>query len=143
RGEIHWDRARGPIVFALHNMAANGWNAARLFGESLLTPLAFLPREVGVLSRASALFGQTFGRAAQTLSDAALPALPPTAKDPERFGRFALILHRILGSVLAGGAFFLVVAGPLTSRVLYGDRWVEADPLIAPCSLWAATMLYV
>jgi len=140
---LKWERARAPVVFALHNAAANIWNTARLYAESLLMPFAFTARQVGNLSRASALFGQTFGRVAQALSDSALPALPPTANDPERFRRFALILHRILGSVLTAGACFLVVAGPLLSRVLYGDRWKEADPLIAPCSLWAAAMLYV
>jgi O-antigen/teichoic acid export membrane protein len=138
-----WTSAKAPIVFALHQGAANVWNSARLFAESLLTPLAFVPSEVGLLSRASALFGQTFGRAAQALSDSALPALPPVANDPERFRRFALILHRILGAVLTAGTLFLVVAGPILSRALYGDRWIDADPLIAPCSLWAGLMLYV
>src|SRR5262249_27816125 len=41
---VDWKAARAPVVYASQQGAANVWNAGRLFGESLLMPLAFTPR---------------------------------------------------------------------------------------------------
>jgi O-antigen/teichoic acid export membrane protein len=137
-----WSDVRGPMLFALQYTLANSGNTLRQFAEAALLPLALTKPEVGLLSRAQSLFGQTVSRVVQGVSEVAMPALPATADHHERFTRAVVLYHRVMGGLLIAGTFCIATVGPTLSAVLYGPKWKDADPLLAPTAAIAALLYY-
>ena len=106
--------------------------------EAAVLPGALGFASLGLLGRAQALHANTSGRVGNVLRDAVYPVLPRSARDPQAFGRHATLFVLVALLSAFGGAAFLGIEGAQLSRVLYGMKWVEADPLIWPAALVGA-----
>src|SRR5205085_12401136 len=65
------------------------------------------------------------------------PLLPRSAGNPQQFSRHATLFVQTMLLVSIPGAVFVGIEGPTLSRVLYGAKWVAADPLILPSTIFA------
>src|SRR5207253_9344528 len=65
------------------------------------------------------------------------PLLPRSAGDREQFSRHATLFVRTMLLVSIPGAMFVGIEGPTLSRVLYGAKWIAADSLILPSTIFA------
>jgi O-antigen/teichoic acid export membrane protein len=63
--------------------------------------------------------------------------LPRSAKQPEEFARHATLFVQTMLLLTIPGAVFVGLEGIRLSRLLYGAKWVAADPLIWPGTLFA------
>jgi O-antigen/teichoic acid export membrane protein len=90
---------------------------------------------MGLLNRSRALFTSTIGRVGQVLVETAYPLLPRYVGDPKVYAQHATLFCQILMLVLLPGALYLGLEGPALSRLLYGERWIAADPLFWPGAL--------
>lgn len=90
---------------------------------------------IGYLSRAQVLFSSTVGRGATILQDTLYPFLPRYAGQPTAYAEKATLFARVVLLVGVPGALYIGLEGRALSRVLYGERWIGADPLIWPVAL--------
>jgi O-antigen/teichoic acid export membrane protein len=108
--------------------------------EGLVLPAAAGYGAIGLLNRARALFALAADRPRGIVAEVAYPFLPRSAGDPERFARHALLFARGMLLLIVSAACFVVIEGPSLSRLLYGDRWLAADALIAPAAVAGAAL---
>ena len=64
--------------------------------------------------------------------DVVYPLLPRSADDPVQFARHATLVAQAMLLFSIPGAVFVAYDGPAMSRLLYGVKWMAADPLILP-----------
>jgi len=119
--------------------------AARGMLESTVLPVTVGYAGVGLLNRAQVLFGTTGGRVAGLVVDTVYPLLPRSAGNPEQFSRHAALFINTILFFSIPGAVFVGMDGPLLSRLLYGQRWIAADPLILPATIaaWSVSTMLV
>ena len=91
---------------------------------------------LGLLGRAQSLFGITIGRVNGILIETVYPLLPRYATDLQQYQRQAVAFVQIALLVAIPGALFLGTEGPTVSRLLYGQKWSTADPLLWPGALF-------
>ena len=103
--------------------------------ESMVLPAAVGFVAMGLLNRSRALFIHTVGRVAQILVETSYPLLPRYAPHAEVYARRITLLWQILTFVLLPGALYVGLEGPALSRLVYGERWIAADPLFWPAAL--------
>jgi O-antigen/teichoic acid export membrane protein len=120
--------------------------AGRAFLESLVLPGAVGYEAFGLLNRAQVLFATTIGRVNALVLDTVYPVLPRSAHDPQQFARHSSLFVETMLLLSIPGAVFVGMEGPLLSRLLYGPKWIAADPLIWPgtivaCAV-AATLIF-
>jgi O-antigen/teichoic acid export membrane protein len=101
---------------------------------------AFLPgllgfEALGLLGRASALFGSSVSRVVTIASETVYPVLPSVAGERARFEKYAGLYAQSTILIAVMGAIFFGALGPEVSRVLYGPRWAAADPLLWPAAV--------
>ena len=65
------------------------------------------------------------------------PLLPRSAGDVAQFARHATLFVQVLQLVAIPGAVFIGMEGQNLSRLLYGMKWIAADPSIWPATLAA------
>jgi len=90
---------------------------------------------IGYLGRAQVLFSSTVGRGATILQDAFSPLLPRYAGQRSAYAEKATLFARVVLLIGVPGAIYIGLEGRALSRVLYGERWIGADPLIWPVAL--------
>lgn len=130
-----WTLYRPALRFGLQQSGSRLLGGTRGTLESIVLPGAVGFVSIGLLDRARALFTSTIGRAEQVLVETAYPLLPRYAGDPKLYAHQATLFWQILMLVLVPGAFYLGLEGPALSRLLYGERWIAADPLFWPGAL--------
>jgi O-antigen/teichoic acid export membrane protein len=130
-----WPLYRPALRFGLQQSGSALLGGARGALESVVLPgaVGFVP--MGLLNRSRALFTSTIGRAGQVLVETAYPLLPRYVSDLKLYARHAALFWQILMLVLLPGALYLGLEGPALSRLLYGERWIGADPLFWPGTL--------
>jgi O-antigen/teichoic acid export membrane protein len=130
-----WARYRPALRFGLQQSGSALLGGTRGALESVVLPGAVGFVAMGLLNRSRALFTGTIGRAGHVLVETAYPLLPRYAGDPNVYARQATLFWQILMLVLLPGALYLGLEGPALSRLLYGERWIAADPLLWPAAL--------
>lgn len=132
-----FDRRRhaATIRFGLQRMAAGLVGGVRDGIESAVLPGTIGFVSIGLVNRAQALYGTTVGRMGIVLADTVYPFLPRERNNRERFASQATLYLQVMSFIAVPGALFIGRHGPLLSRVLYGNKWAAADPLIWPAAL--------
>ncbi len=130
-----WSLYREALRFGLQQSGSALLARVRGALESLVLPGAVGFVSVGLLNRAQALSSSTVGRIGQVLLETAYPLLPRYAGDVKLYARQATLFGQVLLFVLLPGALYVGLEGPALSRLLYGERWAAADPLIWPAAL--------
>ena len=115
--------------------------AARSRQRSLPLQLGFAA--LGLLQRAQSLFLATVGQVNSIFAETVYPLLPKHAAEPERYRTTATLFLQVVFWIVLPGAVFVAWQGKAVLRVLYGERWIAADPLIAPgAAIGAAVCLF-
>jgi PST family polysaccharide transporter len=130
-----WARYRPALRFGLQQSGSALLGATRGAIESMVLPGAVGFVAMGLLNRSRALFTNTIGRVWHILVETGYPLLPRYVGDPKLYARHATLFCQILMLVLLPGALYLGLEGPALSRLLYGERWIAADPLLWPGAL--------
>jgi O-antigen/teichoic acid export membrane protein len=142
-----WTCYMAPLKFGVQLSGSAGLAAARGMLEATVLPATIGYAAVGLLNRAQVLFSTTGGRVAALVVDTVYPLLPRSAGSPEQFSRHATLFVKTILFVSIPSAVFVAIDGPLLSRLLYGQKWIAADPLICPSTIlaWAVatTLLFV
>jgi O-antigen/teichoic acid export membrane protein len=132
-----WGRYTASLSFGLQQAGSGLLGSARSALEAAILPQAVGYGSIGLLNRARALFGITAGRLASVLVETGYPFLPRAAADRTRYARQAGMFLQVVFLALLPGAVYIGIEGPSLSRLLYGGKWVAADPLILPAVLAA------
>lgn len=130
-----WRPYRAALRFGVQQGLSGALTAGKGVAASLLLPATLGFYAMGLISRAQALYLQTAARGSGILSETVYPLLPRFAADAGRYREVASIFVGVVAAIVLPAAAFLYVAGPLASRCLYGQRWIAADPMIAPSTL--------
>lgn len=125
-------RYRESFVFGLSRVGSYLLSASRGVISAALLPPTLGFGAVGLMNRAEGLFGMSAGRALGLVSETLYPVLPQLAGDEERLARAVRAYVLLMGTLALAALGIFVVSGPTLSRVLYGVKWVAADPLLAP-----------
>ncbi len=132
-----WRGYRREMHFGAQQTGSAVLTAARGILEATVLPATLGFSALGLLNRAQVLFATTGGRLATVVVETIYPLLPRSAGDPQQFSRHAtLFVHTMLLISIPGGAF-VAIEGPSLSRLLYGSKWIAADPLILPGTVFA------
>lgn len=131
----NWRAYRPALAFGGQQVLSGFLQAGQAAVTAGVLPSALGFYAIGLINRADGLFSSTALRISGLISETVYPALPKLLDDEERFRRAAGLFVKLLLLVLFPGAAFLVVAGSDLSRVLYGARWIAADPLLGPAAL--------
>ncbi|MSU58680.1 MAG: hypothetical protein EXS35_10975 [Pedosphaera sp.] len=132
-----WKKYRAQFRFGTQLSGTALLTAGRGLVESLILPRALGYEAIGLLNRAQVLFATTFGRLNGLIVETVYPLLPRSAHDPVQFARHATLVVQAMLLVSIPGAVFVLFEGPALSRLLYGVKWIAADPLIAPGTVLA------
>jgi O-antigen/teichoic acid export membrane protein len=87
---------------------------------------------MGLINRAQGLFQGTLGRFSSLVMDSAYLVLPRLAANPTEYPRQASAFFQTALLGLISGGCFVALEGTQLSRLLYGMKWVAADPLLVP-----------
>ena len=132
---LDWRAHRAPVRFWGQSVATGLIVAARGALEAAFLPRVFGFASLGLLGRAQALYTNTSGRVTNVLHNTIAPVLPRSTNDPVTYARQATLFVLVVLLVGVAGAGLVGIEGPELSRVLYGERWRAADPLIWPAAL--------
>lgn len=140
-----WAAYRPALLFGGKLSASALLTAARGTLEALILPGTLGYEAMGLLNRAQVLFTTTFGRVNGLVVETVYPLLPRSAGDPVQFARHATLFVQTMLLVSIPGAVFVGLEGPLLSRLLYGQKWIAADALIGPGTVfaWGVSVLLV
>jgi len=130
-----WKEYRSAIKFGIRQGGAVLLNNARSFAESMVLPGATSLVEMGLWNRAQGLYRSSVGRMIPLLLDALYPVLPRYAADREQYPRQATLVVQVMLWTTIPLGVFLGAEGPIVSRLLYGQKWIAADPLLWPGAL--------
>ena len=138
-----WVAYRPAWHFGLLQVGGGLLYAARAAVEATVLPGLLGFTALGLLGRAQSLFGITIGRVNGILIETVYPLLPRYATDLQQYRRQAVAFVQIALLVAIPGALFLGTEGPTVSRLLYGQKWSTADPLLWPGALFGlGTVLF-
>ena len=129
-----WTEYRPALTFGLQQAAVTLLSRSRGALEALVLPRAVGYFSMGLLNRARALFTLTAERPGSVLAEVGYPFLPRSAADARRYARHATLFAQGILLVLVPGAVYVGIEGRELSRLLYGERWMAADPLILPAA---------
>lgn len=136
-GPPDWRSYRAPLRFGAQQSGSAVVGAARGFLETVVIPPLLGYDALGLLNRAQVLFATTVGRVSTLVVETVYPMLPRSAKQPEEFARHATLFVQTMLLLAIPGAVFVGLEGVRLSRLLYGAKWIAADPLIWPGTLFA------
>jgi len=117
------------------------WNV-RGAAEAAVLPWAVGYAPIGLMNRAQALLSASVGRAGHVLLESAIPLLPRYAGDPKQYAQKATLFVQVLLLAVLPGALYVGLEGRSLSRLLYGERWIAADPLIWPATVGAVAVAF-
>ena len=130
-----WPRYRPALRFGFQQAGSALLSSARGAFEAAVLPATVGYGGIGLLTRAQALFSMSVGRLGNVVIESVYPVLPRYAAEPLRYGRPAVLFVQGLSLLALPSAIFVGLQGPMLSRVLYGEKWIAADPLILPAAL--------
>jgi len=130
-----WAAYRPSLHFGLQQAASALLSSARGALEVAVLPGAVGYAGMGLLNRATALFTGGVGRMGQVLNETVYPLLPRYAADPGVYARLATLFVQVLFLTVIPSTLYMGLEGRLLSRLLYGERWIAADPLMWPAAL--------
>lgn len=130
-----WRDYRASFQFGLRQGGAALLSNARSFAESMVLPGAVGLFAMGLWNRAQGLYRSSVGRMIPLLLDALYPVLPRYAADLEQYPRQATLVVQVMLWATIPPGIFLGIEGTTVSRLLYGQRWIAADPLLWPGAL--------
>jgi O-antigen/teichoic acid export membrane protein len=129
------------LKFGLQQATASLLQSSRgLLATAVLPPTLGLAA-MGLLNRAQGLLLSTVGRVQSVLVETVYPLLPRYASDEEKFRDRASMFVRVMLWGVAPAIIFFGFQGPAVSRLLYGAKWIEADPLLWPAAVAALAAL--
>lgn len=133
-----WREYKPAIKFGLQQSGSGLLHALRGALEAFVFPgrLGFV--SLGLLQRAQALFGSTVGQANGIFAETVYPLLPRHASNRARYSKIATRFLQVVCMVVIPGAVFVGWQGKALLRLLYGQKWIAADPLILPAVLIGA-----
>jgi O-antigen/teichoic acid export membrane protein len=130
-----WKAYRPALRFGFQQTGSALLHGIRGALESAVLPGLVGYAALGLFNRAQALFAATVGRVGSVLVETVYPLMPRYAANLEAYPRRATLFLQVVCLCAVPGAVYVGLEGPALSRVLYGERWVAADPLILPCAL--------
>ena len=134
---VNW-RAYTPVLrFGLQQAGSGMLRSAQAAMASMVLPGALGFAAMGLLDRAQALYQSTVGRVGNIVVETVYPVLPRYAADPVRYPRQATFFCQAILLVVVPGAVYLGLEGQALLRLLYGEKWIAAEPLIWPGTLIA------
>jgi O-antigen/teichoic acid export membrane protein len=132
-----WSAYRPALRFGLQRAGSALLAAGRGALEAVVLPLSVGYTAIGLLGRARVLLGTTVGKVTAVLGETAYPLLPRYAAEAGRYARQATLYVQAVLLVACPGVLYVALEGRVLSRLLYGERWAEADPLIWPAAVGA------
>jgi O-antigen/teichoic acid export membrane protein len=140
-----WRNYERPLRFGAQVSGSAVLTAIRGMLEATVLPATVGYEALGLLNRAQVLFSTTVSRVTSVVLETVYPLLPRSAGDPEQFSRHATLFVQTMLLIAIPGAIFIGAEGPQLSRLLYGAKWIAADPLILPGTLfaWAVSTVLV
>lgn len=125
-------RYRESLVFGTTRIGTGVLASTRGALTALLLPSSLGFAAIGLMNRAESLFAMSVGRAITLISETVYPVLPQLASDESRFARAVRAYALLLLTLSLAGVGLFASSGADVSRVLYGLKWVAADPLLLP-----------
>ena len=132
-----WRAYRPAILFGLQQSWSAMLQAMRPALEALVLPVQLGFGALGLLRRAEALFTSTVGQVNNVFAETVYPLLPRQTHDPKKFARVATLFLQVTFMVVVPGVVFAGFEGKSLLRLLYGQKWIAADPLVLPGALIA------
>lgn len=133
-----WRDYRPAIRFGLQQSWSALLQALRGGLEAAVFPARLGFASLGVFQRAQALFGSTVGQMNGIFADTVYPLMPQRAWDRERYEKIATRFLQVVFMIVVPGTVFIAWQGKALLRLLYGQKWIDADPLIFPAALIGA-----
>ena len=130
-----WRDYKPAIKFGLQQSWSALLQALRGALEAFVFPGRLGFASLGLLQRAQALFGSTVGQMNSIFAETVYPLMPRHAWDRERYQKIATHFLQVVCMIVIPGALFVGWQGKALLRLLYGQKWVAADPLILPAVL--------
>lgn len=130
-----WSDYREALRFGVQQAASGSLLLLRGAVESAVLPGAVGLVAIGLWNRAQALFSSTVGRVQSIVIETSYPLLPRYAADAAAYRRNATLFAQVIIWMMLPGAIYLGVGGTELSRLVYGRKWIAADPLIWPGAL--------
>ncbi len=130
-----WRQHADSLRFGGQQMSLATLASARGALEAAVLPGTLGFGAIGLLGRAMGLHAQTAGRVGNILRDTVYPLLPRSASHAPTFARHSTLFVQTALLAAMPAAVLVGLLGPQLSRVLYGSKWVAADPLIWPAAL--------
>jgi O-antigen/teichoic acid export membrane protein len=127
-----WTAYRPALCFGLQHAGSGLLYGARGILEAAVLPGVLGFAAIGLLNRAQALFSITIGRMGSILVETVYPILPRYAADPLYYSRQATLFVQFILLIIFPSAIYLGLEGCALSRIVYGETWAAADPLIWP-----------
>jgi O-antigen/teichoic acid export membrane protein len=125
-------RYRESLVFGTTRIGTAVLASTRGALTSLLLPSSLGFAAIGLMNRAESLFAMSAGRTITIVSETVYPVLPQLAADEARFARAVRAYVLLVLTLSFAGVGLFAACGADLSRILYGLKWVEADPLLLP-----------
>jgi O-antigen/teichoic acid export membrane protein len=110
----------------------------RTAAESLVLTAHYGAARFGLINRAHALYQSTIGRVGIVFVDTAYPLLPLEKGDARRYAQRASRFLQAALVLSVPGAVFIALEGATVSRVLYGQKWLAANPYLAAAAVAVA-----
>ncbi len=129
---LDWRRYKASLLFGFQQSWSGLLQSLRGALEAAVLPLQLGFAALDLLQRAQSLFLSTVGQVNNVFAETVYPLLPKLAAEPERYRRTATLLLQVVFWIVLPGAIFVGWQGKAVLRVLYGERWIAAAPLIAP-----------
>jgi teichuronic acid exporter len=137
----NWTAYRPAFRFGLQQAASAFLSSARGMLEAVFLPPTVGFVVIGLWSRAQSLYTTSVGRLTNILLETVYPVLPRYAADIRKYRSNAtLLLQAVLWIALPGG-LYLGIEGHGLSRLVYGVKWIAADPLILPSAVAGTAMV--
>jgi len=130
-----WNAYRPALRFGFQQTGSALLHGARGALEAAVLPGLLGYAALGLFNRAQALFAATVGRVGGVLVETVYPLMPRYAANLESYPRRATLFLQVVCLCAVPGAVYVGLEGTALSRLLYGERWIAADPLILPCAL--------
>ena len=132
---VVWRDYAATLKFGLHTNLGSLLQGARGMAEGAVLPATVGLADLGLINRGQAVFQTTVGRLGTMFIEGVYPVLPRLAADVQNFPTHLRTVLELGQLGVIGGGTFALLEGVRLSRVLYGERWAEADGLLMPGTL--------
>jgi O-antigen/teichoic acid export membrane protein len=132
-----WSAYRPATRFGCQQVCSCFVTSLRGVAESAILPGTLGYVSMGLLGRSQALVGMTVARTGGVIAETLYPLLPRYSSELKRYRYYAALFVQGFLLVTLPGALYIGLEGRGVSRLVYGDRWIAADPLIWPAAVGA------